>query len=66
MQLEQIMQAHGLTQGTKSTPLPELTNFTATSKTDGTGIDLAWTNSALTEYVKTVIFASTTNITSAN
>jgi len=67
MQLEYILQAHGLNKGgSGETPLPELANFTAVSKTDGTGINLAWTNSTLPEYVKTVIFSSETNITNTN
>lgn len=68
MQLEHILQSHGLTgKGSSgSTPLPELTNFAAVSKNDGSGINLTWVNSVLPEYVKTVIFASETNITNTN
>ena len=62
MQLEYILQAHGLIKGGSSEPLPELANFIATSKNDGSGIDLSWTNSAVTEYVKTEIFSSESNI----
>ena len=42
MQLEYILQAHGLTGRNldNSTPLPELTNFIAVSKNDGSVIDL--------------------------
>ena len=68
MQLEHILQTHGLTGrnsgGTIS--LPELSNFTAISKDDGSGIDLAWGNSELLEYVKTVVFSSESNITNAD
>lgn len=65
MQLEQILQAHGLIgrgKGEASVPLPEVANFTATSKDDGTGINLNWENSSVIEYVKTEIFVSVSNI----
>ena len=65
MQIEHILQSHGLNKGSAELVLPELTNFTATSKADGTGINLAWTNSAATGYETTVIFASEANITNA-
>lgn len=68
MQLEYILQAHGLTGRNldNSTPLPELTNFIAVSKNDGSGIDLSWVNSVLPEYVKTVIFSSEVNISNTD
>ena len=68
MQLEYILQAHGLTGRNldNSTPLPEITNFTAVSKNDGSGIDLSWVNSILPEYVKTVIFSSEVNISNTD
>lgn len=69
MQLEHILQAHGLIGkggGGKAIPLPEVVNFTATSKDDGTGINLTWQNSSIGEYVKTKIFVSMENIQNAN
>ena len=68
MQLEHILQAHGLLGrgGKGETPLPELVNFTAISKNDGTGIDLNWQNSDVIEYVRTEIYASTENIQNTN
>jgi len=66
VQLEYILQTHGLIKGGNATPLPDLTNFVATSKNDGTGIDLSWTNSSVTEYVKTEIFSSESNIQNSN
>ena len=66
MQLEYILQAHGLAKGGSSDPLPELTNFIATSKNDGSGTDLSWTNSSVAEYVKTEIFSSESNIQNSN
>lgn len=69
MQLEYILQAHGLVgkgtgEGGEGTPLPELINFTAI--TNGSVISLNWENSNIIEYVKTEIFVSTQDITNAN
>ena len=66
MQLEHILQAHGLIgrgKGGEGIILPEITNFTGGSNAQGTNVTLSWTNPSIIEFTRTQIFVSNTDIT---
>lgn len=64
MQLEHILQAHGLIGrgGGKSKPLPNISNFIGNSNDLGTEISLSWINPNVVEFQKVQIFMSDTDI----
>ncbi len=64
MQLEHILQAHGLIGrgGGKETPLPTIQNFRGNSNDLGTEIILNWDNPNVIEFQKVQIFMSNTDI----
>lgn len=64
MQLEHILQVHGLIGrgGGKSKPLPNISNFTGNSNDLGTEISLSWINPNVVEFQKVQIFMSDTDI----
>lgn len=63
MQLEHILQAHGLLgRGGKETPLPTIQNFRGNSNDLGTEIILNWDNPTVIEFQKVQIFMDDTDI----
>lgn len=63
MQLEHILQAHGLIgRGGQSKPLPTIQNFRGSSNDLGTEIILNWDNPTVIEFQKVQIFMSDTDI----
>lgn len=62
MQLEDIMQAHGLLGRGQSKPLPMITNFRGNSNDTGTQIILNWNNPNVIGFQKVQIFMSNTDI----
>src|SRR5690625_3208632 len=63
MQLEHILQAHGLLgRGGKETPLPKIQNIRGSSNDIGTEIILNWDNTTVIEFKKVKIFMSETDI----
>lgn len=63
MQLEHILQAHGLLgRGGQSKPLPTIQNFRGNSNDLGTEIILNWDNPTVIEFQKAQIFMSDTDI----
>ncbi|HEY8402156.1 MAG TPA: fibronectin type III domain-containing protein, partial [Cytophagaceae bacterium] len=63
MQLEHILQAHGLIgRGRQSKPLPTIQNFRGNSNDLGTEIILNWDNPTVIEFQKVQIFMSDTDI----
>ena len=63
MQLEHILQAHGLIgRGGQSKPLPTIQNFRGSSNDLGTEIILNWDNPIVIEFQKVQIFMSDTDI----
>ena len=64
MQLEHILQAHGLIGrgGGKEAPLPTIQNFRGNSNDLGTQIILNWDNPTVMEFQKVQIFMSSTDI----
>lgn len=50
---------------TSEIPVAEVTNFTASTKADGTGVNLSWVNPSNSEYTKTLIYASSSDLSGA-
>ena len=60
--LGEIRISKGATTSAIAPHLPSVISFTATSKEDGSGVNLNWTNSAMAEYLNTEIFVNINNI----
>ena len=60
--LGEIRVSKGVTTSAIAPHLPSVISFTATSKEDGSGVNLNWINSAMAEYSNTEIFVSINNI----
>ena len=67
MQIEYILQAHGLVGrgGGQSAPLPTIENLSGQSNALGTQIALTWDNPAVIEFQKVQIFMGTTDISNS-
>ena len=60
--LGEIRISKGVTTNAIAPHLPSVISFTATSKEDGSGVNLNWINSAMAEYLNTEIFVNINNI----